>query len=528
MPASPTRAVLAAILLTALTTPRGLTAQLPPPTIPKGLLRLDGFAELATWNRRFHDGQDQPLAQDFIRDSLGSDFFPALTGADALLQRVTGLATARLNLGASRATQMVMRGLSGLGLGYGLTSRLTIFGRVPIVRVKVRASLALDSTESRAGFNPADPVFGDGFGAAQSAAFFGQLDDALEQLQDNLAGGVYDGDPTTKALAEQTLAQGTALRGDLYALILGPGTASPFLPTRASAEGVALLARITALQATLRDALSISGFSETPALPAQRLSDEGFRSFLTRADGPVAGALEAARPVLAAIGDIEVGAAYTLVDHVNESERASGLRVTAQGLVRLPTGPLDRSDVFFDVGIGDRQPDVDLSLLTDAVLPWGGARLEGGYNLQLARAVRRRIAPPSVPTPYAITDAAVSRNPGDVWSAAIRPYLRLAPTFALVGGIRYSRKGTDQVTLVAGEDEVPDAPASLLAEDTEVAWVEWSAGVSYRSPLGQRRGRRRMPLDAGLTLTGVSAASGGRVSNPFAIRSFIRLYAPFL
>jgi hypothetical protein len=526
MPALPraARPTVALLLLAALVAVPS-AGQLAPLTVPKGLTRVEGFWGFATWDRRFHDGRDEPLAQDFIRDTLGSNFFPALTPADELLRRVTGIATARLNLGATSATQLVTVGSAGIGLAYGLTSRITVFGRVPIHRVRVRASLSVDSTTSGAGLNPADPVFGNGAGVAQSGIFFAQFELALAQLQQNLDAGQYNSDPALRALAQQTLADGRALRDDLHQLIFSVGTASPFLPTASSAEGTALLGRIAQLQTTLSGPLGITGFTGSPALPAQRLSSEDLSGFLTNPDGPVAGILDS--PILWRIGDMEAGVAFLLIETLNEAERRSGIRVAGQGLVRFYTGQLDRPEAFFDVGTGDFQPDVDLSLLADAVLPWGGARFEAGYNLQLARAIRRRIAPPSVPTPYAATEAAVSRNPGDVLSLGVTPFLRLAPTFALRGGVHYSRRTQDRIVLLAGQQLPPGLEPSVLAEDSEASWVQWSAGISYRSPLRVVAGRRRMPLDAGVTLSGVAAGSGGRVSKSLTVGGFLRLYTSF-
>lgn len=504
---------------------RAAEAQLAPLTAPKGLLRVEGFTGFGTWDRRFFNGENQPLAQDWIRPALGSDFFPALLPAEEALQRVSGIPDARFDLGRSSARQTVTFARSGFGLAYGLTDRITLFGRVPIVRVRVRSSLGLDSENANAGFNPADPTFGSAEGAALIASFFAAFDAALADLADRIASGAYDADPGTRTLAEQTLLLGESLRADLFALTADPTTASPFLPTSGSGIGAAILARIGALQATLSGPLGVESFSQTPALPTEPLGEEGLHSFLTNPDGPVAGLLET--PVLNTLGEIELGVAVTLLDRVDEAVRGRGLRVAGQVLARLPTGQEDRPEAFFDVGAGDRQNDVEMSLVADAVFPWGGIRGEAGYNLQLARGIIRRIAPPSEPAPYASREAGVSRDPGDVVSFAVTPYLRLAPTFALFGGLRYSDRGADAVGLVAGQEPIPGAAASLLAEESAVSWIEWNAGISFRSPLRERGDRRLMPLDAAVTVSGISSGSGGRVPRPLTVRALLRLYRPF-
>jgi hypothetical protein len=485
---------------------------------------VDIGGSFAAWDQRFRSGTTENAAQDFVRDQVGSEFFPALAASEALLSQVTGLANARFNLGRTTATQFVTRGTTAIGMAYGLTSRLTLFGMVPIVRVEVRSTLAQDSTGANSGFNPADPVFGDPAGRAQTAQFFARFDAAMTELSTNLTGGAYDGDPAAKQLAQETLADGTALRNDLFALMLGT-EASPFLPVQASAIGAALLGNVNALQETLEGSLGITGFTETPALPNQRLGNDGFADFVNNPDGPVAGSLET--PTIAALGDIEVGAAYAIVDQLDRPGARSGIRIAAQGLLRLRTSTRPRAGGFFDVGTGDRQPDLQLGLAADGLYGRFGARVSAGYNLQLAGKANQRISTPTQPIAYANTLAGLENNLGDELMVGITPFFRLAPTFGLVAGVSHTRKGKDTWSLLPGQDSIPGAPPELLGLDSEASWTTARAGLSFSSPLGVAQGKPRLPLDAGLMWEGVIASSGGRTPKASSLRFLLRLYGRF-
>ncbi|HEX9165921.1 MAG TPA: hypothetical protein VF862_08425 [Gemmatimonadales bacterium] len=508
--------------LAAASLPARAHAQLPPLTVPKGHLRMDLGGSFATWDRRFRQGQSEDAAQDFIRDAVGSDFWPGLKSGDSLLARITGI-TGALNLGSTTASQHVFVGSTSLGLAYGLTSRLTLFGTVPFRRVQVRSTLSQDSTTGTAGFNPADPTFGDGSGATQDASFFAQFDAALSSLQGKLNSGFYDSDPAAKQLAEQTLAAGAGLRTDLFALLLDPATASPFLPTASSTPGGAILQKVATLQAALTG-LAVTGFTLVPALPSSRVGSSDFEDFVTNSSGPVVGSLTV--PVLTALGDVEVGAAYLFLDR-RRDDAVSSLRVAGQALFRLRTAQLDNPSRFFDVGTGDRQPDLELGMAADLRQGRLGARLSGSYNLQLAGDAQKRIAPPSVPMPWAITLANVVRTPGNELRLGVQPFFALSRTFAIAFSGQYVNHGADSYTLFEGQPEIPGYPVEQLAEESQSSWIEASAGVTFAAPFEIKGDRPHRPLDAGVAYHTVVSASGGRVPRAGDLRLFMRYYAKF-
>ena len=478
---------------------------------PKGHLRIELGGEFAAVNDRLFGGQ-QPYANDWNTD-LGSAFLPELAGADARIRAITGNTSYRLSAGRSSVTASTQTGRGILHAALGVTSRLSVFGTLPFVRTRAQTRLTFDSAAGDAGINPADPVLGSG--AAPTTAFFTDFDAALTTLANKIANGDYDGDLAQKALAQQTLADGTALRGEMYGLLLDPATASPFVPTATSTAGAAILGTVSTLQTTLTG-LSVNGFSSAPPLAAHRLSEAEFQSFLT-APGGYVGATFRGNSILQRPGDAELGVVYTAIDR-------PALRVAATGLVRLPTGLLDRSENFFDLGTGDGQTDLEGRLTADLVRGRLGARVTLGYNRQLAATVQRRVAAPGQPLAYQYRVADLRRDPGDELTLGFEPFVRLAPGFALSAGVLHWRHGADQVSYAG--TPVPGVAASDLAIESKRSATSLQGGLTYSSFAGiQGRGT---PIEARWLFREVVSASGGRVDKTrtvgFQFRAYYKLW----
>ena len=159
-----------ALLAGAVCFPAVGAAQFSPVGVPKGLLRLELDGAFESVDRRYLAGASQEFAADLASPALGSDRIPGLAPADARLARITGTPGARLDLGHLTATAQGSRSVGVIGLAFGLTSQLSVFARLPLARTSVSTTLALDTTSSGAGVNPADPVFGNGAGAAADVA----------------------------------------------------------------------------------------------------------------------------------------------------------------------------------------------------------------------------------------------------------------------------------------------------------------------------------------------------------------------
>ncbi len=115
-------------------------------------MELDG--SLATFDRRFLNGQQEGYGADLSSPALGSDRIPLLADADARVGRIIGNAGYRINLGGLTTDAQGSVGTGFIGLALGLTSHIAIFGRIPLVQTRVQSSQQLDPATADAGISP--------------------------------------------------------------------------------------------------------------------------------------------------------------------------------------------------------------------------------------------------------------------------------------------------------------------------------------------------------------------------------------
>jgi hypothetical protein len=488
-------------------------AQLAPVGVPPGVVRLEADGALESWDKRWLDGNREGYGTDVTSPALGTDLFPFLIESESTIRRVTGQSGFTFNLGALATDAAVDRGVGMFGASLGLTRAITIFGRMPLVSVRVQHASTLNGAAANAGANP---------GSTQQAAFFGQFDDALTTLSARIAAGDYAGDPAALALAQSTLASATTLRDDLFGLLSDEQSASPFVPLATSPAGAALDGRITTLQNTLATSLGVAGFTETPVLPTAPLTAADLEATVSDPSGPIGMLTDQSKVVFR--GDAEAGVALTLLDRWDRGPRRGGVRAAVEGLVRFPTGRVARSDRLLALGSGDGQTDLETRGTLDLGGGRWGVRLEGRYNRQLAADLVERVAPPSQPYPARDLVAAVRFDPGDETSFAVRPFFRIANSLAIIGSAERWHHGSDDYTYAAGADPVPGVDAAVLGQETDASATLVSIGLTYSSAGVARPNSRNLPVDAGWSYERVIGASGGRVPDGHRIRARFRLY----
>ncbi len=488
-------------------------AQLSPVGVPAGVVRVELDGRMDIWDSQYLDGTRIALGADLSSSALGRSLLPSLADADARLERLTGISGYGLDLGGLTTDVQRDEGRGNLGLSLGLTKAITIFGRIPLVRARAQSSIALDPTTADAGLNP---------GAATETGFFTELNAALTTLSANISNGTYNGNAATLALAQATLASGTALNTDLFGLLSDPATASPFVPIGSSTAGSAITNRVAALQTTLANDLGVSGFTAAPTLPAAPVTSDEFLSFLTDETGPVGTRVD--NTTVTFRGDAETGVALTLVDHWDREFHRGGFRAAVEGLVRYPTGSRPRTNRLLAVGTGDGQTDIEGRVTADLGKGNFGIRLEGDYNRQLAADIVARVAPPTQPFAGAGAISIVHDDPGDITTLAARPFYRLARNIAIQGSAIYWSRGVDEVSYASAADEIPGVDASVLAVDTEAKATILGIGITYADPGALRPGGKGLPVEAGWSYERVVKGSGGRVANTHSFTGRLRIY----
>jgi hypothetical protein len=480
-------------------------AQLPALGAPRGVFRIEIGGDFATASDQFLDGTSQPYRAQFTTPIIGAAFYPELAPAQSWITQLSGISGYTLSVGQSRMQAQVSAGVLRLGGTLGITSKLSLFGVAPIVKQQVEVAYAFDSAGANSGYNPASPTFG----TADGALFRDSLNLVVDSLGTLLASGYYDGSPTTKALAQSTYAYLSGL-DSLY-------QSSPFVPLDSSAAGAAMSAGLAAAQANLAG-LSVPSFAQPLPLPTAALTGSEYNSFLTSGGGPVLAAPFTTHSSFL-LGDVELGALYTIIDRWNAPGRPGGLRLVARALVRLPTGTQPLPNDFVSIPTGGGQTDLQASLVADVGGGKFGARFEGSYTNQMSATVNQRVTLPSQPIPWANRLASVTRDPGNEFLLSATPYFQLAPGLALVAVVRYWSHGADAVSYASGAAAIPGVSASDLAVGTDASATVLGGGISY-APMAKPGGR--VPLDAFWLYESVMAASGGVVPKVGTIRMGLR------
>lgn len=494
--------------------------QLAPVTVPRGAFRIELGGEFRNADSRFNDGTTEDIARPFTATPLGSPFFPTLLASESRLGAMIGNSAFRYNLGRSVANGLINIGTATIGVSYGLTSRITLFTTVPIVRTRMQLHLTLDSTGADTGINPNDPALGNPTGQAQTSAFFNEFDAALATLASNIANGVYDANPQQLALAQQTLAEGTSLRSGFDVVLNDPN--APFVPTAGSATGTAIADTLTTFQGTL-SSLGVTGFSSEPALASNGLTQSEFDALLTAAGGPVRG-FPLRDATLNLLGDIEGGVSYLLADRWYRDGVPGGFRAAVTGTVRFPTGQIDGTENFLDIGTGTGHLAVRVGGTLDLGRGRLGARTTASYEYSFAATADRRVAGPATPIPFAITLKSVRRAPGGLLDVSMSPFFRMGRTLALTAGLRYRRHGPDDVRFASGNDSLPGIDPAVMAEGSGWSATSFLAGVTYMSPAAADLARPGFPVEASWIIEGPLSGSGGIVTKERIMRVQLRMY----
>jgi len=504
------------VLLLAATGP--LSAQLAPIGAPKGTLRVDIRGSFESADQRIFGGHTEDYLADFGSPALGSDRIPGLRAADSLLNLI--LPGSRLNLGGQRANGQLTIGTGTIGAALGITSRLTLFGNIPLVTTRVQAHLKLDSTAANAGLNTALPGHTDN---GTAVSFFTSFDNALSTLDNQITNGTYSG--AQLALAQSISARAATLRDRLRALTIDPGTATNFLPSQGSEAGDSILSLIQGLQDTLATSLSVTGFTSAPFLPPSRLTDAEFATAIDDQLGPIA-AFPLAEAKIARMGDMDVGAVYTLVDDFDRPGKTGGFRFAISGLLRLPTGQRDNPNHLFDVGTGNGRYEAGASGTADLSTRRWGARFTGGYLVRFPALRVRRLATPSEAYPDASRLTNLRVNAGDILSLGVQPYFRLARNLAILSQFDYQRVSADRAAYDRPSDAITGLDPNIFSLGSRSA-LAVGVGVTYvgRSPHECEPGRKcGWPIEASWNYTTVVRGTGDRVSKFRTTRLEIRWY----
>jgi hypothetical protein len=503
-----------------------LAAQLAPLGAPKGTFRFDIGGMFESADRRLRDGNSEDYLSAFGGSPFGANRLPFLRTVDSTLSAATGQPVT-VSLGSQQANGQLTVGTGIIGGALGLTRKVTLYGRIPLVTTRVQAHLELDPTSSTAGRNGAHPLLGESDPQQRASQFFNDFGTALDGLATRIANGSYNGNPTLLALAQSVLAEATRLRTGLQDITSGAG-ASPFLPTEGSEGGIALINRIRALQDTLSATLGVSSnfTSQDPVLPAASVDGTALSQLLNDPEG-FFGSVPFGEYKISRMGDIDVGMVVTLLDNFDRPGKTGGVRFAIDGTMKLPTGQLADPNNFLSIGTGNGRYEAGGTGTLDIGTGRWGSRFTGGYLVRFPSNRVLRVTSPESPYADLGTVTNVRLDAGELLSLGARPFFRLARNLAIHGIAEYWSQSQAKAEYVRAIDSVPGVAASVVTEGSSWRFVRIGGGLSYvgravrECEPGQKCG---FPIDASWSYGTIVAGSGGSVPKFRTTQVEIRWY----
>lgn len=490
-----------------------LAAQLAPLGAPKGTFRFELGGRFESADRRLIDGDTEDYLAPFGGAAFGANRLPILRTVDSTLSAAIG-STVSTNLGAQRANGQLTIGTGIIGGALGITRKLTLYGRIPLVTTRVQAHLALDTLNGNAGRNLAHPTLGDAAEQARANTFFNDFGVALDNLATRIANGSYGSNPQLDALARQVLAEATRLRNGLEN-ITSEQSASPFLPTATSAAGIALINRIRALQDTLSATLGVSSsfISQDPVLPTSRVVAGGFSELL---GDPAAGFSDVpfGETKISRMGDADIGFIYTLIDRFDRPGQTGGIRFAIDGTMKLPTGQLPNPNNFLDVGTGNGRYEAGGSGTLDIGSGRWGSRFTGGYLVRFPSNRVLRVTSPEAPYSDIGTITNVRLDAGELLNIGARPFYRLARNLAIHGIAEYYSQSQAKAEYPREIDSIPGVSAGIVTTGSSWRFFRVGGGITYVGRAVRECEPDRkcgFPIDASWSYGTIIAGSGGVV-----------------
>jgi hypothetical protein len=479
---------------------------------PAGHVRLDVSPVFTTWEARFGrtatgETRREELGQDLTSPSAHT-LYPGAEALRTSIASMAGLAAYTPVLGetVARVSQDVTR--VDLGLHLGVFDWLTVGAVLPWTRTRANVDVAF-LADTLGGDLGVSPLLGNAGGVA---AFIGALSNAEASAVAHAAQTCAAQPGTASCASAQALAdRATAFRGSAEIAY----AASAFFPVAGSPTAAALSQATTTLDADLT-AAGLPGIG-TPMVFATELVDEqGFLLLPTTLVSGIASAepLGSVRGIWQA-GDVEVSATIRVLGPGPRGPAEPRPRFTfsllATLLGRLPTGQIDDPDIFYDVGTGDGQADLEGRLRGAMTIGDRFAVLGGGrYGIQLSRTLVRRVAPPEMVLAPFSTRQLVEWTPGAYWGVELAPAFQFSNELSVAAEYRYFQKNRDEYRLAGASVGTPLDP-SVLAIESGAKLHEVGGALRYDTVARVLSGEGGWPLQLHLRFLRAVAGDGGQM-----------------
>ena len=433
--------------------------------------------------------------------------------AQNALRTLTGNPSLQLNVGQLVSTADSRIVTTPFTLEYGVTNHLTLGVMVPVVQTHTTVFVELNPVarnprrvgnplgQSAANVGPNPAYLNNASAQGTNQAVVQSLITARQGLQNYVASCQSSGSCSAQAVAQATqlIAQTTAdsaAIATLYGLNAHTSPFAPMGPTQAA---------IAANLKTLGDSIStLLGSSYSIGAPFGAVSWAALQQLQKVATAVPGIAYDSlGSPDRISVGDVEISAAYKLLDSFTDSTGSFALRALLRGVVRLPTGLPSYGMVPFELGTGTHQNGADLGMIVDARFSsLLMATLAAQYTAYFSNVAILRtpnsdysLFPFQPPVPG-------SWREGNAIQVAATPRVQLTGDLSVNGAYALRRQAAPQYLTSDG------SPAPVFDATTE---QRVGVGFAYSTVNRYQLGRSSFPFEVFFTHLETIAASGGLV-----------------
>jgi hypothetical protein len=475
-----------------------------------GVMRLRSTTAWSRWDAIAGPDGTRPLGAPLSFEELGTSF-PGIATVQQALRDVTGDATLEVSLGRATTRANTRTVVTPVVLEVGIMRRVQLSAALTIVQARTNVSPVLEASAGRnLGINPA---IGNSTHLGTNAQVVSQLTQGSLALQQRLARcRSFPAEPgcdqvlADEAAVEQLIAA-TSTTAARIGTVYGSSSTAPgaaMVPLASSDLQAAVNARLAQLDAGLVQYLGAgNGVAARPVGALGPAGANDLLGFLTASGDTVTSHKRYG------LGDMELGAAVQLIDRWGGAQpQALRTRAALHSVVRLPTGLPARRGVYFDIGTGDGQPDIEGALLADVLVRDAvGLTASVRHTQQLGRARAGRAS-----LLYAFDDVLGAEPPterslGSVTQLALTPRWVFMRALSVEGHYGLIARGDDRFF-------TRDDATGIETERSGGGGAEHRAGfgIRFSSLLGARPGRTpRLPFEIAFLHLQTVSASGAPV-----------------